>query len=282
MANIGGFTNMGASPFFWNHQPAMRMTMMTMVMRWWSLMIRVWCIGRASGWKGFGSPTWWKELGPWNLFLWWTLGSTAAHPGSLEISQAFRLWVTIHDLDILRHVLSSISLHLLFSILFPSSDHLKITAPLSSRTASKSAAFTRAPLGKCLAHRRTGARRTKMGWFCVPARFIMVDLWLTVRFNWSELHYIIIHIITIYYHLLLWIARNTPFITTFCFCRSTRFKKKHLNHHPTRQDAQFFHHVTPINFKPWQQTPHRNLSCWVPKNLVGPDGPCDFMWPLRK
>ena len=71
---------------------------------------------------------------------------------------------------------------------------------------------------------------------------------------------------------MLWIARKNAFITTFCFCRSTCFKKKHLNHHPTRQDAQFFHHVTPINFKPWQQTPHRNLSCWVPKTWWGQMG----------
>ena len=198
-----------------------------------------------------------------------------------SIHGSYGLWITIHDLDMFYIVLSSISLHLLFSILFPSSDHLKITAPLAPGQL-RSQLLSPALLWESAW--RTGARRTNMGWFCVPARFIMVDLWLTVRFNWSESHYIITYNYHIYYHLylLLWIARKNAFITTFCFCRSTCFKKKHLNHHPTRQDAQFFHHVTPINFKPWQQTPHRNLSCWVPKNLVGPDGPCDFMWPLRK
>ena len=119
----------------------------------------------------------------------------------------------------LRHVLYCFIIHLLassffhpFPILWSSKNHCPL-APGQLRSQLLSPALLWESAW------RTGARRTNMGWFCVPARFIMVDLWLTVRFNWSESHYII----TYNYHIL-------PYITICICCCELQGRTHSLQH----------------------------------------------------
>ena len=196
--------------------------------------------GRASGWKGFGRPTWWKE-GPWRRGAWigtWITIAIHSPPQRSWIhwksANGWWQWMTCDMCFFIWH-LKGVSL-------FPSSDLKAVLAPGQLQSQLLSPAL----LWESALHTAPMARSKQNGMWdvSVSARFAMADLWLAVRSNWSEL----------LLPLLRWIARIPHPLQHVVFA-GLRVLNKHFNHHPTRQNAQFFHHVTPIHFKPWQQRP---------------------------